>query len=66
MKLSYNKIEAAGANKRMSMKEVYTKAHMARATLERIRNGNEVTTLTAGKLAAILEVDVTELLQEDQ
>ncbi len=66
MVLNYTKIEAAGANKRMTMKEVYKKARMARATLERIRNGNEVTMKTAGKLAAVLEVNVTELLQEGQ
>ena len=50
----------------MSMKDIYKKAHMARATLERIRDGNSVTMKTAGKLAAVLEVNVTELLQEGQ
>ena len=66
MVLNYAKIEAAGANKQMSMKDIYKKAHMARATLERIRDGNSVTMRTAGKLAAVLEVNVTELLQEGQ
>ncbi len=66
MVLNYAKIEAAGANKQMSMKDIYQKAHMARATLERIRDGNSVTMKTAGKLAAVLEVNVTELLQEGQ
>ena len=66
MVLSYTKIETAGANRQMSMKDIYKKAHMARATLERIRDGNSVTMRTAGKLAAVLEVNVTELLQEGQ
>ena len=66
MVLNYAKIEAAGANKQMSMKDIYQKAHMARATLERIRDGNSVTMKTAGKLAAVLGVNVTELLQEGQ
>ena len=66
MIVSYSKIEKAGANKQMSMKDIYQKAHMARATLERIRNGNEVTMKTAGKLAAALNCDVAELLQGDQ
>ena len=61
MVLNYAKIETAGANKQMSMKDIYQRAHMARSTLERIRKGNEVTMKTAGKLAAILEVNVTEL-----
>lgn len=61
MVLNYAKIETAGANKQMSMKDLYQRAHMARATLERIRKGNDVTMKTAGKLAAILEVNVTEL-----
>ncbi len=66
MILNYKKIEVAGANKQLTLKDITTKAHMARATLERIRNGNEVTMKTAGKLAAVLEVDVTELLQNGQ
>lgn len=66
MIVSYSKIEKAGANKQMSMKDIYQKAHMARATLERIRNGNEVTMKTVGKLAAALNCDVAELLQGDQ
>jgi len=66
MIVSYSKIEKAGANKQMSMKDIYQKAHMARATLERIRKGNEVTMKTVGKLAAALNCDVAELLQGDQ
>ena len=61
MVLNYAKIETAGANKQMSMKDIYQKAHMARATLERIRKGNPVTTRTAGKLAAVLDVNVRDL-----
>ena len=66
MVLNYAKIETAGANKQMTMKDIYKKGHIARATLERIRDGNSVTMKTAGKLAAVLEVNVTELLQEGQ
>lgn len=66
MIVSYSKIEKAGANKQMSMKDIYQKAHMARATLERIRKGNEVTMKTVGKLASALNCDVAELLQGDQ
>ena len=66
MVLNYAKIETAGANKQMTMKDIYKKGHIARATLERIIKGNEVTIRTAGKLAAILEIDVRELIQDGQ
>lgn len=62
MVLSIERIMVAGADKQMSLKEVLTKAHMARATAKRIKNGEEVTMKTAGKLAAVLGVSVADLL----
>lgn len=52
----------AGADRQMTLTEVLEKARMASATAKRIRNGDEVTMKTAGKLASVLGVSVAELL----
>ena len=64
MILDYDKIMVAGADKLMTLKEVLAEAHMARATAKRIKNGEEVTMKTAGKLAAVLDVKVVDLLKK--
>lgn len=64
MILNIRKIMVAGANKQMTFKDILTSAHMAKATAKRIKEGKEVTMRTAGKLAAVLGVDVTELLAD--
>ena len=62
MVLSIEKIMIAGAEKQMTLKDVLKEAHMAKATIKKIKEGKEVTMRTAGKLAAVLEVSVLELV----
>ncbi len=64
MVLSIDKIMAAGADKQMTLKEVLAAAHMARVTVKRIKNGEDVTMRTAGKLASVLGVSAASLLAE--
>ncbi len=62
MILSYEKIIALGADKRLTLQELLHKAGIARLTAKRIKEGNSVTMKTAGKLAAALGVSVADLL----
>ncbi len=62
MVLSYEKVKLACARKCFSIKELLIKAHISTVTAKRIKDGGEINTKTAGKLAAALGVDVTELL----
>lgn len=64
MILDIKKIMVAGADRQMTFKDVLTAAHMAKATVKRIKDGEEVTMKTAGKLAAVLGVSVAELLAD--
>lgn len=64
MILSIEKIRIAAANNRMTLKDLLTAAHVAKATVKRIKDGLQVNTKTAGKLAAVLGVDVAELLKD--
>lgn len=63
MVLSYEKIIALGADRRLTLKELLHNAGIARLTAKRIKDGNSVTMRTAGKLAAALGVSVTEILK---
>jgi len=63
MVLDYEKILALGADKQMSFKVMLKSAQVARATAMRIKNGEPVTMLTAGKLAKALGVKVADLLK---
>ena len=62
MKLSVEKIKIATANKQMNFSDLLKLAHVSTLTVARIRAGREVNTRTAGKLAAVLGVDVREIL----
>ena len=64
MILSIQKIRIAAANKQMTFKDLLSTAHVAKATVKRIKDGLQVSTKTAGKLAAVLGVDVAELLKD--
>lgn len=64
MKLDFNKIRLVCARKCFSIGEALQAAHVSTFTAKRIREGLEVNTKTAGKLAAALGVDVAELLAE--
>lgn len=65
MILDIQKIKLALARKQLSFLEVLKKAHVSSVTAGRINAGLEVRPKTAGKLAAALGVDVTEILKED-
>lgn len=65
MKLSIEKIEIFVANKQMNLTDLIKEAHVSTLTFWRIRHGKDVNTKTAGKLAAVLDVDVREILKED-
>ncbi len=62
MKLSYEQILIAAARKKMALKELRSKCGVTLFTMQRIKQGHEVRVKTAGKLAAVLGVDVTELM----
>ncbi len=64
MILSIEKIKIAAAGKQMTLTELLKLAHMSTVTAKRIKDGCEVQTKTAGKLAAVLGVDVAELLKD--
>lgn len=62
MKLDFEKIRLECARKCLSMRDVLHRANMSTVTAKRIKSGLEVNPKTAGKLAAALGVDVTEIL----
>ena len=64
MVLDVQKIKLALARKQLSFLEVLKKAHISSLTASRIYAGSEVQPKTAGKLAAALGVDVTEILKD--
>ena len=66
MILNIKKIEVATARRGKTFREIYREAHISPVTAGRIRKGYEVQPRTAGKLAAALNCDVAELLQDDQ
>ncbi|MCI8607129.1 MAG: helix-turn-helix transcriptional regulator [Hungatella sp.] len=65
MMLSRNKINIAMTRKKMSytaMAEIYG---VSRARMNVILNSKKVSPMTIGRLAEVLEVDVTEILEEE-
>lgn len=64
MKLKCN-IEILAASKGMNLSQLAAKAGISRQNLSTIKTRGTCKALTAYKLAAALDVDVTEILQED-
>ncbi len=62
MVLSIELVKLAAAEKKMGFTEVLKLAHISPITARRIKNGCEVQTKTAGKLAEVLGVSVADLL----
>lgn len=60
MKISEKKLDIALAKKCMSLTDL--RSDISSCTLYRVKNG-EVTTKTAGRLAKILGVDITDLIE---
>lgn len=65
MILDYGKIKLACARKCFTIRNALQAAHISSLTAKRIKDGMEVNTKTAGKLAAALGVDVAELLTDE-
>ena len=65
MILDYEKIKLACARKCFTIRNALQAAHISSLTAKRIKDGMEVNTKTAGKLAAALGVDVAELLTDE-
>lgn len=66
MKVNYRKLFIACANARLNITEVINKANCSINVLHRIKNGKNVNTATAGKLAEALGVTVESLLADEQ
>lgn len=62
MLLDIDKVKLAAAEKKMAFTEVLKLVHVSSFTARRIKNGGEVQTKTAGKLAEVLGVSVADLL----
>lgn len=63
MKLKTQKIEAEIARRAMSYKEAARKAGVTETTLKAARNGAEIRTATAGRIAAALGVSIEEIMK---
>lgn len=61
MRISVSKLEAAMARRCVNSKDLREAASFT--TLQRIRNGHEIKTKTAGRIARALNVDVSEILE---
>lgn len=64
MKLCIEKVELARARKRMTVAQLADAYGVSRARMNIILNQREVTTLCAGRMAAALGVDVTEIIED--
>ena len=62
MVLDNEKIKLECARKCLTVRDVLQAAHVSTLTAKRIKDGGEVNTKTAGKLAVALGVDITKLL----
>ncbi len=63
MKLSSEKVKIARAAKQMSVAQLAKVYGVSRARMNVILNQREITVLCAGRLAAALGVDVTEIIE---
>lgn len=64
MKLNRDKVELARARKQMTVSDLAETYGVSRARINVILNQREVTTNCAGRIAAALGCDVTELLED--
>lgn len=65
MKLSREKIDVQRANKCMTITEMAGAYGVSRARMNIILNQREVTPVCAGRIAKALDVDVTEILEDE-
>lgn len=64
MKIDPNKMEIALARQCMDMQSLYTRG-ISSQTVFRLKHGGELRPKTVGRIAKLLEVDPTEIIQED-
>ena len=64
MRLSREKIDLCRANKCYSISDLAEVYGVSRARMNSILNQREVTPLVAGRMAAALGVDVTEIIEQ--
>lgn len=62
MVVDIEKVRIILARKQLSMTQFFKEAHFSQSTVKRIKEGCTINTKTAGKLAAALGCDITELL----
>ena len=62
MVIDFKKLQIFLARKQLRMTQFFKDAHISSVTVKRMKSGCKVTVKTAGKLAAALGCDVTELL----
>lgn len=66
MRLSRRKIDIAMARKQMTVTQLAKAYGVSRARINVVLNQREVSTVSAGRMAEALGVDVTEILEEEQ
>lgn len=66
MKIETRTLENEIARSAMNYKDIATLAGITVKTLQAARNGEEIRTATAGRIAAALGVDVEKLTKEQQ
>lgn len=64
MELSREKVDIAMARKKMTVTNLAEAYGVSRARMNVILNSRNISTICAGKLAAVLDVDVTEILEQ--
>ncbi len=64
MKLSRNKINIALARKQMTVQQLAEAYGVSRNRINILLNQREVSTVSAGRIARALGVDVTEILED--
>lgn len=65
MRLSRSKIDIAMARKQMTVTQLAKAYGVSRARINVVLNQREVSTVSAGRMAEALGVDVTEILEEE-
>lgn len=66
MKISKNKLNIALARKQWNQRDLRDNAVVSSQTTLNINKGKEVMPATAGRIAAALGVDVTEIIEQEE
>ncbi|NBK92187.1 XRE family transcriptional regulator [bacterium 1XD21-13] len=64
MRISRGKVDICRARKKMSVADLAAAYGVSRARMNVILNQREVSVVSAGRLADVLECDVTEILED--